>query len=399
MERKKIGVVVCGVIAVLFVAVIAHAETQGVTASEIRIGACHDLSGSQSAWSIDASNAIRMRFEEANEKGGVFGRKLTYLTEDHQYQVPLGIQKANKLVNRDHVFMMMGDMGTAMAKAYFNQILKPKNVPLFLPTSGAKDLGTPFERLIYTAWAFYYDQARAVTKYFVQVKGKKRVGIAWAQSGYGKECLEGITDQLKAMNMEPVIVTNHAITETNFIGYVNKLRDAKCDVVIMAVIVQDGLRLTQTIRDVGWNDVDLVGLQGMLVNAVPQLGKEAVEGVYMPSGIEVAERDQVTDPRGVAFFENYKKKHGAWPSFNACLGYTFADMTVLALEKAGKNLTVDTFINAADSIKNYKSMFGGPDRSFSPSDHIGLKETQLYIIKNGKFVSPDPGGKKVILSY
>ena len=82
----------------------------------------------------------------------------------------------------------------------------------------------------------------------------------------------------------------------------------------------------------------------------------------------------------------------------ACLGYTFADITVLALEKAGKNLTVDSFINAANSIKNYKSLFGGPDRSFSPTDHRGLKETQLYWIKDGKFVSPEPG-KKILLSY
>ena len=398
MKSKRMMVAVCGAIVVLFIAAIAYAETQGVTATEIRIGACHDLSGSQSAWSIDASNAIRFRFDEVNAKGGVHGRKLEYLTEDHQYQVPLAIQKANKLVNRDKVFMMMGDMGTAMAKAYFNQILKEKNVPLFLPTSGAKELAVPHHRLIYTAWALYYDQARAVTKYFVKEKGKKRVGIAWAQSAYGKECYEGIMDQLKAMNMEPVVVTDHAITETNFIGAVNKHRNANVDVILMAVIVQDGLRFTQTIRDLGWKGVDLVGLQGMLVNAVPALGKEAVEGVYFPAGIEVVERDQVTDPRGVAFFENYKKRHGVWPSFNACLGYTFSDITVVALEKAGENLTVDSFINAADSIKNYKSLFGGPDRSFSPTDHIGLKETQLYWIKDGKFVSPEPG-KKIILSY
>ncbi|MDX9763153.1 MAG: ABC transporter substrate-binding protein, partial [Desulfomonilia bacterium] len=271
MKSVRIGTVVGTILTILFISAAAYAETRGVTAKEIRIGACHDLSGSQSAWSTDACNAIRLRFNEANAEGGVHGRKLTYLTEDHQYQVPLGIQKANKLINRDKVFMMMGDMGTAMAKAYFNQVMKDKNVPLFLPTSGAKEIGDPHHRLVYTAWAFYYDQARAVTKYFVEEKGKKRIGIAWAQSGYGKECLEGVVDQLKAMNMEPVEVTSHSITETNFIGHVNKHRNADVDVIIMAVIVQDGLRFTQTVRDVGWDGVDLVGLQGMLVNAIPEL--------------------------------------------------------------------------------------------------------------------------------
>ncbi|MBN2568840.1 MAG: ABC transporter substrate-binding protein [Deltaproteobacteria bacterium] len=398
MLRKGLGITVCGLVAVLFIAAIAYAETQGVTDDEIRIGACHDLSGSQSAWSIDACNGIRLRFDEANEKGGVYGRKLRYLTEDHQYQVPLGIQKANKLINRDKVFMMMGDMGTAMAKAYFNQIMIDKNIPLFLPTSGAKDLALPFNRLKYTAWTFYYDQARAVTKYFVEEKGKKRVGIAWAQSGYGKECLAGITDQLKAMNMEPVEVTSHAITETNFIGHVNKHRKANCDVIIMAAIVQDGVKFVQTVKELGWNDVELVGLQGMVADAVPELGGQSMEGVYMPCGFEVVEREQVTDPRGLAFFENYKKRYGDWPSSNSCLGYTFADITVVALEKAGKDLTVDSFIDAADSISQYKSLFGGADRSFSTTDHVGMKETQLYWIMDGKFVSPEPG-KKILLTY
>ena len=397
MKSKRIGAVFCGVIAVLFIAAIAFAETRGVTDKEIRVGSHMDLSGPVSAWSIDASNAIRFRFDEVNAAGGIHGRKLAFLAEDSQYQVPLAVQKANKLINRDKVFMLMASLGTPQNATVFNQIQKEANVPNWCPMSWAKELAEPFHRLQFIGVSLYYDQARAVTKYFVKDKGKKKVGLAYCQTGYGEENAKGVIDQLKAMNMEPVAVSATSVTETNFIGPVNKLRNAGCDVVIMGLIVSDGLRFVQTVRELGW-DVELVGMQGMVANKIPELAGKAAEGIYMPTGVEILERDQVTDLRGAAFFDNYKKKHGVWPSANSCLGYTFADMAVLAFEKAGKDLTVDSFIKAAESIKGYKSLFNGPDRGFSPTNHVASNETILLWIKDGKFVSPEPG-KKIYLSY
>lgn len=396
-KSGRIGFVVCAAVAVLFIAAVTHAETRGVTDKEILIGSHMDLSGGVAAWSIDASNAIRLRFDEVNAAGGVYGRKLTFITEDSQYQVPLAVQKANKLINRDNVFLLLASLGTSQNNAVFNQIQKVKNVPNFLPMTWAKDHVEPFDRLKFVGVTTYYDQARAVTKYFVEEKKKKKIGLAYCLTGYGEENAKGVIDQLKVMNMEPAVVTTHSVSETNFIGHVNNLRNAGCDVVIMGAIVQDGLRLVTTIRDLGW-DVDLVGMQGMVSNKIPELGGKAVEGLYTPTGVEIMERDQVTDPKGVAFFENYKKRYGVWPSANSMLGYTFADMTVLTFEKAGQNLTVDTFITAAESIDAYKSLFDGPVRSFSPTKHVASDETLLLWIKDGKFVSPVPG-KKVILNY
>ena len=48
-----------------------------------------------------------MRFEEANEKGGIHGRKIKLIVEDHQYQVPRAVQAGNKLINNDKIFVMV----------------------------------------------------------------------------------------------------------------------------------------------------------------------------------------------------------------------------------------------------------------------------------------------------
>ena len=101
--RKLLKMVLCVVI-LLGMVVAVQAETQGVTKNQITVGTHTALSGPVAGWGIDATNGVRMRFDEANEAGGIHGRKIEYIVEDSQYRVPIAVQKANKLVNRDKVF-------------------------------------------------------------------------------------------------------------------------------------------------------------------------------------------------------------------------------------------------------------------------------------------------------
>jgi branched-chain amino acid transport system substrate-binding protein len=77
---------------------------RGVTDTEIIIGTMTDLSGVTAVQAVNNVNAVRMAFDEANANGGVHGRKIKYIVEDMQYQVPKAVQAMNKLVNRDSIF-------------------------------------------------------------------------------------------------------------------------------------------------------------------------------------------------------------------------------------------------------------------------------------------------------
>src|SRR6188508_358953 len=100
-------------------AVPALAE-DGVTATEILIGSHTALSGPVSAWGIGSTEGTRMRFDEANEKG-IHGRKIKLIVEDTGYQVPRAVQAANKLINNDKIFLMVGALGTPMNNAVFGE--------------------------------------------------------------------------------------------------------------------------------------------------------------------------------------------------------------------------------------------------------------------------------------
>jgi branched-chain amino acid transport system substrate-binding protein len=86
------------------------------------------------------------------------------------------------------------------------------------------------------------------------------------------------------------------------------------------------------------------------------------------------------------FAERYKKEFGKEPNFAAQIGYTGAQLVVLALKNAGKNLTTDSFVSGMESIKDWHDIFGSPAMSFSPTKHQGSSESFLCVVKGGRWV-------------
>ena len=217
----------------------------------------------------------------------------------------------------------------------------------------------------------------------------------YVDTDFGLETAEAVRDQLKEMNMELVAETTHKAAETNFVGAITKLREAKCDVVMLGTIVKDTIISVSTARKMGW-DVDMVGQTASCNYVIPLMGKKAIEGLYAVTSIPIMYEDQATG-KAKAFFENYKTRFGKTPSEVAQQGYLSADLAVIALEKAGKNLTLDGFLKGLESIKEYQHPFGGPTFSFGPEKHLGSDESILLQVKDGKWVSPT--GKKTVLGY
>src|SRR6201997_5348165 len=110
---------------------------RGVTDNEIVIGTITDLSGVTAVQGVNNADAIRMAFDEANAKGGIHGRKIKYIVEDNQYQVPRAVQAMNKLLNSDNIFFTIDDGGTPMNDANMPTQFA-KNVPNMFPLTSAR---------------------------------------------------------------------------------------------------------------------------------------------------------------------------------------------------------------------------------------------------------------------
>ena len=66
-------------------------------------------------------------------------------------------------------------------------------------------------------------------------------------------------------------------------------------------------------------------------------------------------------------------------------GYLIIDAFIRAAQKAGPNLSTDTFIKAMDSMTIPPDMFGAAESTFSPTKHLGSDLSRLSQIQDGKW--------------
>ena len=372
---------VLGAAALVSVAGAASAE-QGVSKNEIVIGSHQPLSGPVAVWGVPVTNGMRMRVDEVNAAGGVNGRKIKLVVEDNQYSPAKAAQVGNKLLKRDKVFALVGALGTPPNMAVMPSAFK-RDVFNVFPFSGGRQMYEPFNRLKFSFAAPYYDQMRAAVKYFAEERGKKAFCTMYQDTDFGSEVHDGVVDELKALNMKEVASTTHKASTKDFSAPLTKLKDAGCDIIMMGTIVGDTIIPAGTAKKMGWN-VDMVVSTAGFTSAVTAIGKGAVEGLYGTGQFMMPYPDQASDAVK-DWMKRYQDKFGKPPTNEAAFGYSAMDMFVYALDKAGRNLTVDSMVSALEGIKGWTDRFGGPPQTFGPDKHLGTNKTSLYQVKSGRW--------------
>ena len=360
----------------------AAPEVRGVTDTEVVLGSYTDLSGPVAIWGVGATNGARIRFDQANADGGVHGRLIRFVVEDTTYQLPKAIQAANKLINRDDIFAMLLAVGTPMNNAIMPQQFEA-GVPNLFPISGGRQMVEPFHPMKFTQRGIYYDEVRAAVRHFVENEGKQRVCIIHHESDYGQEIVDAAEDQLAAMGMAVAARTAHKPTESEFTAAVLRLREAECDMVAMATVHRDTILVLDTARKMGWENVAWVGNNAAYGQVVAD--HESGEGYYAFTHMAKIYPDEEKSPAVQAWWDHYVALYGDEPGIAAMEGYRAADLTLLALENAGRDLTVDALLKSVEAITDYTDIFGYRV-SFSPDKHGGVRESVLSQVRNGRYV-------------
>jgi branched-chain amino acid transport system substrate-binding protein len=330
----------------------------------------------------------RLRVEEINAAGGINGRKLRLIIEDNGYQVPRAVQATNKLVNSDKVFAMVGAAGTPMNNAALPTQLKA-GVPNLFPLTWARTMAEPVHPLKFAVYASYPDQIRGAVRWMVQNRGKKTVCSMYQDTDFGREIHGAVIAQLKFMNMDLVASASHRPTDTDFTVAINRLREAKCDLITMGTIVRDTIIPYQAARKLGWTDVDFVGTAASYDLTISNAEGGATEGYYTVGLFDVPSEQTVT-PAAAAFMKRYRERYKTEPTIQVGFGYMAMELVFEGLRKAGPNLTTKSLVVALEGLKNVPDAFGGPLHSFNSEQHFSSRESLLYQVKGRQWVRVAP---------
>jgi len=361
----------------------ASAQTQGVTDTEIVVGSSTDLSGIFAAFGAPAVKAAKLYFDEVNANGGIYGRKIRFVVEDHAYQLPKATSAINKLVNRDKIFVMFLQLGTPMNIASF-PLLQAKRIANVFPLTLARQLLEKPIEYRYSPGASYYDQIRAGVAYLADTKGAKNICSMYIATDFGKEIQEGAMDEAKALGLTYAAETTHKPDDADFVGSLSKLKAAGCDVVAMALGVRQTITAYVTAGRMGWKDVSFISSAAGFHSVMAKVPGGVTEGLYA-AAVWSDILPRVGTPAVGAWFQKYVQATGeAFPSTGALLGRSGAEVLVRALKAAGPELTPETFRTGMESL-NYRDEILDAQMSYSAGDHSGADQVVISVIKDGNW--------------
>jgi branched-chain amino acid transport system substrate-binding protein len=361
---------------------------QGISPTEIVIGTHQDLSGPIKVWGVPVSNGMKMAVEEINAAGGIQGRKLKLILEDNGYDPKKAVLATQKMIERDKVFAMIGGMGSAPTLAA-QDILFDAGVLQLFPLTAAEftykfDPAKPQERLKFNNLLPYVESTRAALKYMMDWKGFKKPCVMHQDDEYGKNVLDGFTQQLEALKVQPASITSFKRGVSDFSAQIAKMKSDGCDLVVLGTIIRETIGAMGEAKKLGW-DVTFLGATPTNVLEVPALGKEAVEGMYAAAAFEIPYEDTAKG-KVKDWLANYKKMFNTDANTQAIIGYNAITTFAFYAEKAGKDLTGQKMLASLESSVPFQDIFSSPPSVFSKTNHLASTVTQVQQIKNGRWV-------------
>ncbi len=386
MKRSGFGILIIMVLGLFFCGFVS-AEV-GVTDKEIVVGSHLDLSGPIAMWGKQTKMGMQMRAREINEAGGIHGRKIRLVIEDNGYDPKKAIMATNKMISRDKVFCFVSNMGSPTALASLPIILK-KKIPHLFPMTAAKPFYEPYKRYSFCGFPTYYDSMRNMVKYFVEHKKYTKFGMLYQDDEMGSVMKKGVEDQLAVYNLKLLEATSYKRGATEFSAQIGKLKKAKPQIIMLATIIRETVGAMREANKIGW-DVEFCGSGPAYTQLIPMLAKKSgfsADGkLYIGAYAQYPYKDSplktVRD-----WFNRHMEFFGVPPDMPTLTGYQAMDHFAKGAEKAGRNLTRETLVDALETLHYVEDKtFGGSPLILTPKSHKGIYHIFMTQVQGGKFV-------------
>jgi branched-chain amino acid transport system substrate-binding protein len=241
----------------------------------------------------------------------------------------------------------------------------------------------PFHKLKYSFAATYFDQMRVAVPKLVKEKGAKKVCTIYQDDEFGLEVMRGAEAGMKAAGGELAERTTYKRGATDFSSQVARLKASNCDLVVMGTIIRETIGTIAEARKTGYSPTFL-GSSAAYTDLIHKLGGKPMDGLYAAMTVQNPYLDEASQP--IRFWANkYKTKYTEDPTVFSVYGYSIVDLFIRAAQKAGPNLTTESFIKAMDTMTVPPDIFGSAEFNFGPQKRLGSDLSRLSQIQDGKW--------------
>ncbi len=359
----------------------------GVTDTEILLGTHFPLSQSlAAAYAPIATAGMQGYFDYINDQGGVNGRKIKLLIEDDHYTPSDTAQVVRQLVEHDHVFAIVGGLGTATHSAV-SAYLEQQGVPDMFILSGAAKFTDPVVKSRFGGNPDYVTEGKILGGYVAQEHPNAKLGLILQNDDFGEDGKRGIEEGIAGSGVTIAATEMYESTETDMTSHVQRLKNAGADLLLVYSLPPQGASVVKVAREVLNWDVPIVvtGVDATDI-FISLAGAQNAEGVV---SVVFGKQIYQTDDPGIAKHIEIVNKYGGGvpPSNLTVSGQAIAEFMVEALKRAGPNLTRESLLDAAESIKDFTCSVCLVPASLSPTDHRPFEVEEFVRAVDGKWVT------------
>ena len=380
--KRVVGTLI--IIGLLAVGCVKRAPAPGVTDTEVLIGNVQDLSGPLKELGAIIPSGSNMYFQYINDQGGVHGRSIKMLIEDHQYNPQKAVAATKKLVEKDRVFCLFQILGTSPCEA-IRPILSETGTPLIAPATNSgtmSDLSREAGDLIFHTDTGYDRQGEILVDYILNQNSDAKIGIVYQDDDYGENVLEGIA-RAEAEHGITVQKESYQCGAIDFKGQTMNLLKGGCTDVIIAGIVREPVTVMKTAEAMNYKP-NFFGTGPTVDARVGKLAGSAGEGFTATYWANMWNSDA---PGPILYRELCEKYDIPEPYIGLYhyYGFATAQLLVEGLERAGRNPTRKSLVRGLETFKNW-DVGSFPPITYNRNDHAGVDKVQLVQMQNGEQV-------------
>ena len=345
----------------------------------IKIGSARAMTGLVASSFAPLYVSVKIAVEEINASGGMLGRPIEIIEADDESSPAKEPAVMRKLIDGG-AQALLGPVGSSHTMAAVATTTTAKVI--HAGGGWAEELADGIKYPYH--YQFTYNtghQGEAIARLITEKLKLKKVGILQENSGLGESGGAATTRALKKRGLEPVAVEVYPPNATDLKVYLNKLRSAGADAIVLWNSPVQGMLLTASgLQALKWYPALLGGnslfSNTVLENTDPEVLKNAYGTLIKTmtyTDTEAPGARQVAYAKRVVTFPESK----FW-EINAAISPFYDYLHLLRqVVDTEKRFDTERIKKAFDATRNYDGMIG--KISFSPENHCALTGDQMVM--------------------
>lgn len=366
------------------------AAEEGVSDDTVRLAQIAALEGPAGALGSGMRQGLIAAFEEANRNGGVHGRMIELESIDDGYEPDQSAAEVRKVIAGNDHLGFIGPVGTPTSQAT-QPIATEAGYPFIGPFTGAGFLRDASLTNVVNVRATYGAETEAWIAHLVDAQGMTDIAILYQDDGFGRVGLDGVTAALDKRGMELVAEGTYTRNTVAVKTALLDIRKAEPQAVVMVGAYKPVAEFIKLARKLDFHptfvNISFVGSDAL----AEELGPDG-EGVIISQVVPFPWDDTLPV---VAEYQAALEAvdADARPGFVSLEGYVTGRVAIEALEKAGTDLTRESFLTALADLGTID--LGGVTLGYGAGDNQGSDDVFLTrITADGSFeqvVTTAPG--------